>query len=648
MSDCYTFDQIEMEIECKISLVIRKPQEGKSFICIYSIKNDFSPNIHLVLTMNTLDASSMLIGRIKEEIGERNIIILNSNKKTANGCHHAKDVDKLIKILKENENIECIICCAHETRFKITIPNLLDLLEDSKKLSKKKIVIHIDEAHEYIPAFRSSVVIMNNYSIVKSIIGYSATPDKIWKDQTDPLFSKIFIHDIEIECNIMRSTEYFGVNNCDFIIYEHLSKEDLILSSNIPNIIPIEIVKLAKLNEIKNYYLYNERFPFDIGNEILLLSYFNFILSQLKIPLNIFSYHFIPAYNRKVTHYSTAEIIFKYFPCANVIIINGDGIVLYRQSENSGRKYIKDDVIKNSLIEKAKKLPILEKEKILKKIFEPSFIIQQLIKDNPNVPTFITGFTCVSMSVTLINETIGNFDSIIMDHHHLNRDKLYQLCRFLFNYSTWLPENKEKIKKTKFYSLTKSVVDICLNYEKHIDHISNDFAGKYCTKNDILGIEQEEPNEREIKKDLFNSIVLSNSKNVKMFKVYDGNDEEQWKKAFDFYEEVRGKKITKKSKPVLKDGFWECSVTSSIKKQSVTIHQFLNNYSWWSTFQLLSNQLTYARIFVGYENLDDPSAYSIFVKYAILEDTSETKKILQLYGKKNNNNMEDNNSDEDK
>jgi len=80
MSDCYTFDQIEMEIECKISLVIRKPQEGKSFICIYSIKNDFSPNIHLVLTMNTLDASSMLIGRIKEEIGERNIIILNSNR----------------------------------------------------------------------------------------------------------------------------------------------------------------------------------------------------------------------------------------------------------------------------------------------------------------------------------------------------------------------------------------------------------------------------------------------------------------------------------------------------------------------------------------------------------------------------------------
>ena len=40
------------EVENKLSIIVRKPQEGKTFICITSIVRDHSKDIHIVLTMN--------------------------------------------------------------------------------------------------------------------------------------------------------------------------------------------------------------------------------------------------------------------------------------------------------------------------------------------------------------------------------------------------------------------------------------------------------------------------------------------------------------------------------------------------------------------------------------------------------------------
>jgi len=39
--------------------------------------------------------------------------------------------------------------------------------------------------------------------------------------------------------------------------------------------------------------------------------------------------------------------------------------------------------------------------------------------------------------------------------------------------------------------------------------------------------------------------------------------------------------------------------------------------------------LIYARIFVGYDDIDDPSEYTIFIKHVILKDNS----IIKKYGK---------------
>ena len=65
------------EIQNKLSLVIRRPQEGKTFICIKKILNDNTSNLHIVLTMNTLSSGMQFFGRMEKQIGSENIIVFN-------------------------------------------------------------------------------------------------------------------------------------------------------------------------------------------------------------------------------------------------------------------------------------------------------------------------------------------------------------------------------------------------------------------------------------------------------------------------------------------------------------------------------------------------------------------------------------------
>jgi hypothetical protein len=59
----------------------------------------------------------------------------------------------------------------------------------------------------------------------------------------------------------------------------------------------------------------------------------------------------------------------------------------------------------------------------------------------------------------------------------------------------------------------------------------------------------------------------------------------------------------------------------------------MEKQSWWSTFQLLPNRFTYARVFVGYDNLEDNSDYTIYVKYACLESSENALMVISKYGK---------------
>ena len=619
------------DIESKLSLIIRKPQEGKTFICINNILEDKN-NIHIVLTMNTLQSGIQFFGRMEEKISHNSIIVFNSNKKTAGKCLHAKEVADIWTHI-ENNPIRVIICCAHNKRFIDSIPKIL---KNYPHWFKSKFKIHIDEAHKYIPENRDYIRIYNELDIVESIIGYSATPDGIWTNKsTDTLFHKILIRDIEKELQIIRTPDYFGVKCCDFRIFEDEEKmnhDKIIELANISLDIPENSIKRANMNKKNISTWYKEDFPFNLGNELLLLSFISILLPKIEISSNSYSYHFIPAYIRKATHYQIVEIILKNFSTANVITINGNGYELYRMNNLTNTSYQVNSSNKiHELNTKDTKTREYIKEHKLN-LGEPSDMIQVLIKDYKNNPTFITGYQCVGMSVTLINQTLGNFDSVIMAHQHYCNAILYQLCRFLFNYMKWSPENKSKIKKTKFYSLTKKVKEICLGYEEHVENISDNFAGKNVSLCEIKGLEPEKPTEKELKNIDLKSITISNPDNIwKKFKVYDGNDDDMWNKTFKYCQENTKRKICNKSIPKIVNGYYECSTTSKVYKHSINEIEKLKKQSWWSTFQLTKNNLSYIRIFVGYDDLNDPTEYTIFVKCALLEDNEQNKSILDKY-----------------
>jgi len=630
------------EIESKLSLVVRKPQEGKTTICINSITNDKSKNIHIVLTMNTLSAGMQFFGRMQNEVGSKKIIVFNSKKQTAGDCYHAKTVTQIASLIQKQEDIKVIVCCAHEKRIREGIPDIFDFAADSIKMREAniKFVVHIDEAHKYIPENIKFVRQFNNCPIVSEIIGYSATHEEIFvAKNSDPMFHRILIRDVEAELGIIRSPNYFGVNRCQFNIYDELDHDELIEKAAISTNIPQLTIIRADMEEKNCRTWFGNRWWFDLGNEILLLSFIDFILPILKLSPDSFSYNFMPSYTRKATHYESMVLVLKHYPTANVIISNGNGYQLCRFRSATGKSCIVCDDNQVRLEAMQIQSPELRKKE-LDSLLEPSYMIQKLIKDTPNSPTFITGFTCVGMSVTLINQDIGNFDNVIMAHHHYSRDKLYQLCRFLCKYDSWTPENQAKIKTTQFHSLTKIVIDKCLDYEASVERACTEFAGKSCTLRELQGLEPEDPSERELKQIAEASIKLVNptKKLWRKFKVYDGNDDEEWEKANNFYESIREKKITGVSMPKKNSrGFYESSDSHGLGVKTVSTFSSLEKEKWTNRFQLKKDCLSYARVFVGYDNLEHPNEYTIFIKFAQLEDTETTREFLSKYGINNDN-----------
>lgn len=638
--DSMIVDIEEDQEESKLGIVIRKPQEGKTFICITKIIADRTRNIHIVITMNTLSAGMQFFGRMEQLIGSHKIIVFNSNKETAGNCHHATDVGSIFILLRKYPEIKVIVCCANTKRFRESIPNILLLANESTSFTTtgKKINLHIDEAHEYVKRHRDEVRAYNSNPIVINIVAYTGSPDNVWVIQeNDPLFSKILIIDVDKELQIIRSPLYFGVKDCQFkIVGEEIDEKSLLQNCDISDEVPEHILLKSEYSNPALFYESNYRF--DFGNELRLFAYVKYILPKLYIEQQGFSYHFMPSYKRRITHYFMAELIFDVYPLANVIIINKNGTELYRKNRNTN----KGQRVKSN----ADILPLTELH--AKQLKEQSFMIDALITANntKNYPTFVTGFTCVGMSITLINEMLGNFDNVVFDHEHFTRDIIYQLCRFMFNYTNWGEVAKQRKKHTKFYSFTKEVADICLEYEKQVERMCTEFAGQVCSLNEIKGSDPVELTDKEIKAGKLKKIMddgnILNPDLWKKFKVYEGNDDEMWRKTEDFYKSITNNELSGKSHPRLHPltqndkEYYKCSLTSTvgIKMNHEIVH--LKSQSWQSLFQLVAGQLNYARVFVGYDNIDDNTEYTIYVKYVQLKHCQFVMDVLNHYGKKKN------------
>jgi hypothetical protein len=152
-----------------------------------------------------------------------------------------------------------------------------------------------------------------------------------------------------------------------------------------------------------------------------------------------------------------------------------------------------------------------------------------------------------------------------------------------------------------------------------------------------MGLEPLEPSDRDIKQTDTDNVKLKNpqGKIWKKFKVYDGNDDEQWDNVYRFYQEFRGKKINRVTMPKKVGGFYTCSDANGVGIKTIANILVLEKEKWSTRFQLKKEQLNYARVFVGYDNVDDPTEYTIFVKYVEIENSPENIEFLRKYGMKN-------------
>ena len=205
------------------------------------------------------------------------------------------------------------------------------------------------------------------------------------------------------------------------------------------------------------------------------------------------------------------------------------------------------------------------------------------------------------------------------------------MCRFLFNYISWPQDKQSKIKKTRFITDNLENYKICLNYEKQIDKINKEMTGSLRTLPEVQGVV--EVRDKKIPKEKKNKQIETFVKknNIKKFKVYDGNDDYIWNKVCEFWLDFKNKELKKSSKsfPTMEGGFYLCSTTKERKKfDARLLKKTLDKLKWYSNLQLLKNNFKYIRLYVGYENIEDPSEYTIFIRCMELEENEIVKKFL--------------------
>ena len=452
---------------------------------------------------------------------------------------------------------------------------------------------------------------------------YTATPFAIWTNERsvsveEQLFKHIWVVDNEIQFKVMKSEKYFGVKDCIHIASQ--SEGYTMLDS----IITREFIErwgndkqranVASGNDEK---WYQRGAPFDLGDELKMLSYTRSRLDFLDgngIANDEFSYNFIPGYVRKLTHYALMEMILEIYPNALVIIINGDGTKLFRNEEGS----LIGEVVPDEN--------------------EPSSQIEGCVDRFPNRPTFITGFHCVGMSVTFINPTLGNFDNVIYSHeHYMDRpDIQYQLCRFLFNYVTWDKESCERIKKTKLFVSTNDLIQNCLDYETQVDRIDTEMSGSLRYRAEIVG--DMKIKEKSVPKDrMYDGLEpFTGMVTVKRITVDEGCDIVKLAEVKQIYMDFMGKELKGKAMPKKVDGcFYECSTTGKVMKHTDPSKMKKTIKSWKNTsnFSLSGNTVNYARVYVAYDDEDDPSEYTWFIRMMRIKKCPEVDQFWKDIGR---------------
>jgi hypothetical protein len=361
-----------------LSMVVLPCQMGKTFICTEKILSTLEeePNtVSIVLTSNTLLNNTQFGKRIIEtgietKFGKGSVVVFRS--KYEGPYRYAKTLPELKGFFLDDVYPRVIIVCGNQKRFNDITDIVSKLNNNYSKI--KQIYIYYDELHSYItPLLREQIRNINNLNVVKSIVGLTATPDKIF--ETEGFFKKLNVSHINYN-----DVNYAGVQDVNFIVKDHTD-------------------------------IQAEYFDFDLPlkkQDKLVIGYIQHILDHNRNILDKNTRTFIPARNSCMTHSRVRDIVFQMNQNAVVAVINGESKVLQYKDETGNMTSISLNSSEQEFCETIS-----------------SIVLEKGLQSRPLV---ITGYICVNMGSTLTHPSTGSFTTAIFGQTEKHKDDdLYQL-----------------------------------------------------------------------------------------------------------------------------------------------------------------------------------------------------------------------------
>ena len=426
-----------IEDRSKFILCVLLTQLGKTFTAISKIiteieqDDDFGRSIHVIFTMNTLLNNKQFAKRldiVETTYGKGSVCVFSS--KYDGKYKHIKNRLELQGLCADETTCpRVVVMCSNNQRYD-------DGVEFLKVINKNKINIfrafaYYDELHKYIcDTLRDQIEFIHNLDIIKSIIGLTATPDKIWQKEGDGFWSKIKI----IQLDDFSETNYVGYKDMVFNCIDDFFK--------LPYIRP----SAFDFNEMDNQTI----------------GFVTNVLSKYPEILDDNTRSFIPAHIRRTGHNRIRDLVFSVNSNAVIAVINGFEKTL-QYKDNLGH---------------IKKIALTSEDEEVCETISRLMVKYNLEKR----PLVITGLLCVGMGQTLTHRSLGSFTSAILGHMDLPNDEIYQLFgRITGRTKEW----KDKYIQTQVYCPT-IVMNRCIAMEECARHMATEFNGDIATLEDYM------------------------------------------------------------------------------------------------------------------------------------------------------------------
>jgi hypothetical protein len=369
-----------IETTSKFTLCVLSTQQGKTFTAISKIiseiehDREFGRSIHIIFTMNTLMNNEQFAKRletVEKDYGRGSVCVFSS--KYDGNYKHVKTRIELQGICLDNSTIpRVIIMCSNSCRFEDGV-EFLNVINNNR-INIVRSFAYYDELHKYInDERRIQIERIHSFNIISGIMALTATPDKIF--QNAGFWNKIRL-----------------INIPNFSEENYAGYKDMVFNIN------DEFFKMP--------YVSPRQFSEDMDNQTI--GFIEHILNKYPEILEKNARLFAPAHIPRKGHNRVRDLIFKQNKEAVVIVING----------------VEKTMQFNDSFGNTKTLPLYCDE--CEEVCET--ISRLLIKhDLVSRPMVITGYMCIGMGQTLVNEQIGSFTSAIIGHLDLTNDDIYQL-----------------------------------------------------------------------------------------------------------------------------------------------------------------------------------------------------------------------------